>query len=142
MARDDSIMHAFRLNINNPDHLKIHKILRDLDLSIYKSKSSFIVEILKAHLLGDGEYVPLSDSDVAQQGGYVTKEYVDNLKADIRKELENEIRQELFNMVISAISGVGQAVKMEQTQSVKKNDTGVNDEETDKLMEELTNRWS
>ena len=45
-------------------------------------------------------------------------------------------------MVISAISGVGQAVKMEQTQSVKKNDTGVNDEETDKLMEELTNRWS
>jgi hypothetical protein len=135
-------MHAFRLNINNPDHLKIHKILRDLDLSIYKSKSSFIVEILKAHLLGDGEYVPLSDSDVAQQGGYVTKEYVDNLKADIRKELENEIRQELFNMVISAISGVGQAVKMEQTQSVKKNDTGVNDEETDKLMEELTNRWS
>jgi hypothetical protein len=135
-------MHAFRLNINNSDHLKIHKILRDLDLSIYKSKSSFIVEILKAHLLGDGEYVPLSDSDVAQQGGYVTKEYVDNLKADIRKELENEIRQELFNMVISAISGVGQAVKMEQTQSVKKNDTGVNDEETDKLMEELTNRWS
>ena len=79
MARDDSIMHAFRLNINNPDHLKIHKILRDLDLSIYKSKSSFIVEILKVHLLGNGENVPLSNSDVAQQGGYVTKEYVDHL---------------------------------------------------------------
>ncbi|SNU09888.1 hypothetical protein SAMN06297422_13423 [Lachnospiraceae bacterium] len=83
MSSDDSIMHAFRLNINNPDHLKIHKILRDLDLSIYKSKSNFIVEILKTHLLGDGEYVPLSDSDVAKQGGYVTKEYVDNLKESI-----------------------------------------------------------
>lgn len=142
MARDDSIMHAFRLNINNPDHLKIHKILRDLDLSIYKSKSSFIVEILKAHLLGDGEYVPLSDSDVAQQGGYVTKEYVDNLKADIRKELEAEIRQELFNMVISAMSGAVRTVNIEQTQSVKKNDTDMNDEEKNKLMEELNSRWS
>ena len=111
MARDDSILHCFRLNINNPDQLKIHKILRDLDTSVYKSKSNFIIGILKNYLIDGDNTVPLSDSDVAQQGGYVTKEYVDNLKADIRKELEAEIRQELFNMVISAMSGAVPSTK-------------------------------
>ena len=142
MARDDSILHCFRLNINNPDQLKIHKILRDLDTSVYKSKSNFIIGILKNYLIDGDNTVPLSDSDVAQQGGYVTKEYVDNLKADIRKELEAEIRQELFNMVISAMSRAVRTVNIEQTQSVKKNDTDMNDEEKNKLMEELNSRWS
>ena len=142
MARDDSILHCFRLNINNPDQLKIHKILRDLDTSVYKSKSNFIIGILKNYLIDGDNTVPLSDSDVAQQGGYVTKEYVDNLKADIRKELEAEIRQELFNMVISAMSGAVRTVNIEQTQSVKKKDTNMNDDEKSKLMEELNSRWS
>ena len=142
MSSDDSIMHAFRLNINNPDHLKIHKILRDLDLSIYKSKSNFIVEILKTHLLGDGEYVPLSDSDVAKQGGYVTKEYVDNLKASIREELEAEIKQELFSMVITAMTGVGRAGKIDYVKPDEKSELSKTNDETDKLMKELNNMWS
>ena len=31
MGRKETIMYCFRLNINNPDHLALHKILRDID---------------------------------------------------------------------------------------------------------------
>ncbi len=143
MANEDSVLYGFRLNINNPDHLKIHRILRDLDISIYKSKSNFIIGILKNYLLEGGKDVPLSDTEVAEQGGYVTKEYVDNMKDEIRKSLEKEIRQELFDMVLAATAGVGRTVMVEKSQTYEiKDDTDKDDEENEKLMQELTSRWS
>ncbi|SEQ71317.1 hypothetical protein SAMN02910369_02299 [Lachnospiraceae bacterium NE2001] len=142
MSRDDSILYSFRLNINNPEHLKLHKILRDLDTSIYKSKSNFIIEILKNYLLyGENSNLFCYD-EVAEQGGYVTKEYVDNLKASIREELEVEIKQELFNMVITAMTGVGRAGKIDYANPDDKSELSKTNDETDKLMKELNNMWS
>ena len=142
MSRDDSILYSFRLNINNPEHLKLHKILRDLDTSIYKSKSNFIIEILKNYLLyGENSNLFCYD-EVAEQGGYVTKEYVDNLKASIREELEVEIKQELFNMVITAMTGVGRAGKIDYANPDDKSKLSKTNDETDKLMKELNNMWS
>ena len=142
MSRDDSILYSFRLNINNPEHLKLHKILRDLDTSVYKSKSNFIIEILKNFLLYGENSNLFCHDEVAEQGGYVTREYVDNLKASIREELEAEIKQELFSMVITAMTGVGRAGKIDYEKPDDKSELSKTNDETDKLMKELNNMWS
>ncbi len=142
MSRDDSILYSFRLNINNPEHLKLHKILRDLDTSIYKSKSNFIIEILKNYLIYGENSNLFCHDEVAEQGGYVTREYVDNLKTDIKQELEKEMKQDLFNMVIAAMTGVGRAGKIEYAKPDDKIESGKDKDETEKLMKELNNMWS
>lgn len=142
MSRDDSILYSFRLNINNPEHLKLHKILRDLDTSIYKSKSNFIIEILKNYLIYGENSTLFCHDEVAEQGGYVTKEYVDNLKVDIRQELEKEIKQELFNMVVTALTGAGRVGRNDYAKLDDNSAPNKDDVEKNMLMKELNNRWS
>ena len=42
----DSKQFSFRVNFNNPDHLKVYRTLMDLNLDIHKSVSSFVIKAL------------------------------------------------------------------------------------------------
>ena len=145
MASDESIHYGFRLNINNPEHLAIHKILRDLNPDIYQSKSKFIIDVLKKTLLdtdidlltGEGS------KEIKKQGGYVTKEYVDKQREILKKELEAEIRQELFSMVITTLkSGGGNFNNICFSSQVNESPTEKGKKEAEQALDELTDLWS
>ena len=81
MSSDESIHYGFRLNINNPEHLAIHKILRDLNPEIYRNKSNFIIDILKKTLLdadidlltGEGSKEIKNKGDMQQRSMWINK---------------------------------------------------------------------
>ena len=148
MGGRESIHYGFRLNINNPRHLEIHKILRDLNPEVYKSKSSFIIEALENQLLNeDKKKITQSGAEqLDQQGGYATVGYVDDsvdkLREVIRKELEAEIKQELFSMFIAATRGatnitINQPIQEDTTKKASAQD----EQEAAKVLNELTDSW-
>lgn len=135
---NNSILYSFRLNISNPRQLALHKILRDLDTKIYKSKSNYIIDILSRVLL-DGE--ESFEESIERQGGYVTKEYVDGIEEKIRKDLDEELNQKLFNMVISATAGV-RAISVPESEKTKQSKNNDESEEEQKLLSDLNSRWT
>ncbi len=46
MARKDVEQFNLRLNLNNPNHLKIYRTFQDLNTDIHKSRNNFIIEAL------------------------------------------------------------------------------------------------
>ena len=142
MGSRDSVHYGFRLNISNPRQLELHKILRDLNPAVYKSKSSFIIESLEKQLTQEGA------DKVKQAGGYATVEYVDkardSLKEELRKELEAEIKQELFSMFLAATGGGGNSQYMKAPNDKQpENEASDKDrKEAEKVLSELTDLWS
>lgn len=49
MKNDNNAMVNFRLNLDNAEHLKIFRILENLDKKKYKSKTKFIMEAILAY---------------------------------------------------------------------------------------------
>lgn len=142
MARKESIHYGFRLNINNPKQLKIHKVLRDLDPDLYRTKSDYIVEALEFY--SDNEAIIKSDdlSRVKREGGYATVEFVNQMKRQIRDELEAEIKQELFAMFVAA---TGNSEKYSKSDNIEKKENRVSDkdnQEVKQVLNDLTDLWS
>ena len=141
MGRKETIMYCFRLNINNPDHLALHKILRDIDDKEHTTKSSYIIEVLKKQLLYNGDELMTAD-DVSKQGGYVTKQYVDELGNEIYRKLESEIKRELFNTIISLTAGNGKRDAPVERAKVEEVPSEQGKKEADEALRDLTKLWS
>ena len=138
MAKNqDSVLYSFRLNINNPEHLELHKFLRDLDPGEYKSRSNYIIEALRKQIF------KVKD-DVEMQGGYVTKAYVESIKKELSDEIEDVIKRELFNMVLAATSGInnGRIITSRDFSDDKPLRKSENDDETNQLLSNLNSRWT
>ena len=50
MARKDVEQFNLRLNLNNPNHLKIYRTFQDLNTDIHKSRNNFIIEALLRYI--------------------------------------------------------------------------------------------
>ena len=81
-----------------------------------------------------------------QQGGYATVRYVDDsvdkLREVIKKELEAEIKQELFSMFIAATRGAANITINQpiQEDTIKKA-SAQDEQEAAKVLNELTDSW-
>ena len=62
MARKDVEQFNLRLNLNNPNHLKIYRTFQDLNTDIHKSRNNFIIEALLRYING------ISDEDLTFTG--------------------------------------------------------------------------
>ena len=47
---DDGFYHTLRLSRRNPNHIRMHQILVDLDKSVYKSQNQFIVDAVEFYI--------------------------------------------------------------------------------------------
>ena len=52
---EEVCQHNFRLNLNNPQHLRIHKQLKRINKDIYKSKNDYMIRKLYEGMFGDVE---------------------------------------------------------------------------------------
>jgi hypothetical protein len=44
MSKENIVCGTFRLNMNNPQHVKINEVMKNLNPKIYKSRNQFLVE--------------------------------------------------------------------------------------------------
>ena len=85
MAKEEVYQHNFRLNLNNPQHLQIHRRLLHVNKDIYKSKNDYMIRKLYEGMFGE-----------------------EGMKEKTSKELENRIvknvLQELLKVILPMVN--------------------------------------
>lgn len=109
-AESDSIVHySLRLNLKNPRHLEIHKILRHLNQELHKTQNQLFIAALEFYIDNLGKE-NLVETDKKKSSGYVTREEIENIKEELRISVITEARNEVIRLLGGVISGMRQIV--------------------------------
>ena len=101
MARTDYVQYNFRLNLNKPEHLKIYRVLTDLNLDIHKSRTNFIIDALIRYING----VP--DENLTNEGErseYITRQDLEQMEFRITEKVMQEVAKIVGRAVMESHS--------------------------------------
>ena len=143
MAKSNICYHNVRLNLDNEQHCRIHKVLAELNTEIHKSVNQFIVDAVDYYIrsLNDESRVK-GAGEQKKEAGYITREDLDG----IRSELKNEVKSEII-MLLGAALGAGTVRVAEGAtgrggMDIKETETAGDTKETeDPTMMELVDGW-
>lgn len=105
MAKENLIYNSFRLNMNNPQHVKINNVLKNLNPKIFKSRNQFIadaVEFYSEHY-GDESFLENNEEHQIQ---FVTQEEIGKIKSELIDIAMTEARKEVIRLLGGVISGM------------------------------------
>lgn len=103
MAKSNICYHNVRLNLDNEQHCRVHKILAELNTEIHKSVNQFIVDAVDFYIRSlNDESLVKETGEPKKNAGYITREDLDG----IRSELKNEVKSEII-MLLGAALGAG-----------------------------------
>lgn len=102
---------SVRLNMNNPQHVKINNVLQNLDPNIFKSKNQFIIDACQFYIDHYGEEQFMEKKERKRES-YISVDDIDEIKAELIEVAMNEARKEVIKLLGGVISGmnVGQSV--------------------------------
>lgn len=102
---------SVRLNMNNPQHVKINNVLQNLDPNIFKSKNQFIIDACQFYIDHYGEEQFMEKKERKRES-FISVEDIDEIKAELIEVAMNEARKEVIMLLGGVISGmnVGQSV--------------------------------
>lgn len=121
---------SVRLNMNNPQHVKINNVLQNLDSNIFKSKNQFIIDACQFYIDHYGEEQFMEKKERKRES-FISVEDIDEIKAELIEVAMNEARKEVIKLLGGGISG------MNVGQSVVRPSTYIKDEElTEDVMDD------
>ncbi len=143
MAKSNICYHNVRLNLDNEQHCRIHKVLAELNTEIHKSVNQFIVDAVDYYIRSlNDESLVKGAGEPKKDAGYITREDLDG----IRSELKNEVKSEII-MLLGAALGAGTVRVAEGAtgrggMDIKETETAGDTKETeDPTMMELVDGW-
>lgn len=146
-AKSDSIIHySLRLNLKNPRHLEIHKILRHLKQEMHKTQNQLLIAALEFYIDNIGKE-NLIEPDKKIVSGYVTKEEIEDIKEELRISLLTEARNEVIRLLGGVVAGMQQIVPqgyypVRQEPERQFDEEGqVQDEQTMEQLADLASSW-
>lgn len=122
MARnDDGFYHTLRLSRRNPNHIKMHQILVDLDKSVYKSQNQFIADAVEFYINAlENDTITNSEREKREEN-FITKADLKEMKETIRMEVMNEVNKQMLSILGSFTGNFARNVS-------KISETGMEDE--------------
>ncbi len=144
MAKDNIVVHNLRLNLDNPQHQKINKVLQDLNPDIFKSKNRFLVDAVEMYI-DSFEKEDLTQEErrkKAQRQEYISREDLEEIKKEIGYELLTEVRNEVIKLLGGVVAGMHMGQGISVANSIKQEVTGDEMDEVDETMEKLALSWS
>ena len=142
MAKDNLLYYSFRLNVNNPQHVKVNNVLKDLDPG-YKSRNQFLVDAAEYYIDHMGEEnITISGAErKASRKGFVTRAEFDEMKERLRQDVMTEARNEVIRLLGGMLAGsrLGGVDALTQSEKAAQAEEEVFE---DKVMAELAGSWS
>ena len=120
---DDGFYHTLRLSRRNPNHIRMHQILVDLDKSVYKSQNQFIVDAVEFYINALEEDVITNSGKQKRQESFATKE---ELQESMRAEMITEVNKQILSVIGTF---TGNLIKGTNINDTSKND-GFNADDT------------
>ena len=144
MAKSNICYHNVRLNLDNEQHCRIHKVLAELNTEIHKSVNQFIVDAVDYYIrsLNDESLVKEAGKP-KKDAGYISREDLDS----IRSELKNEVKNEIIMLLGAALGGGAARVaeggmgRMVMETVAKETAASNTEEPEDPTMMELVDNW-
>lgn len=123
---DDGFYHTLRLSRRNPNHIRMHQILIDLDKSVYKSQNQFIVDAVEFYINALEEDVITNSGKQKRQENFATKEELQEVKESMRAEMITEVNKQILSVIGTF---TGNLIKGTNINDTSKND-GFNADDT------------
>lgn len=102
MAIEDVYQHHFRLNLNNPYHLRLHRELLRVNKDVYRSKNEYVVQKLYEGVFGNDDSL----------GEEIVPDYY------ITKQLEDKITLRVMERILEKLVGkIGTEINVEDKSS-------------------------
>jgi hypothetical protein len=144
MAKSNICYHNVRLNLDNEQHCRVHKILAELNTEIHKSVNQFIVDAVDFYIRSlNDESLVKETGEPKKNAGYITREDLDGIRSDLKNEVKNEII-----MLLGAALGGGAARvaeggmgRMVMETVAKETATNNTEEPANPTMMELVDNW-
>lgn len=93
MEKENNIIqYSFRLNLNYPEHLMIHKALMNLDENLYRSKSTFIIDALDKYVKGVSPEVLI---EALSDRNYITRAEFE--------EMQDQMKEQIIKLVTKSV---------------------------------------
>lgn len=102
MAIDRTVKFTVRLNMLNPAHVTINKVLNELNLDIFKSKNQFFIDAATYYIENYGQE-ELTQPKKKKTPQYVSTEDMDAIEQRIRQAAKEEARQEANKEVMTMV---------------------------------------
>lgn len=141
MAKSNICYHSVRLNLDNEQHCRVHKVLAGLNTKIHKSVNQFLVDAADFYIRSlNDESLLKEPNEQKKDAGYITMDDLDGIKT----ELKNEVKSEII-MLLGAALGAGAVRVVEGT--TNRNNMEITAEEPaagttdDPTMMELVDGW-
>lgn len=97
----DVIQYCLRLNLCNPEHLRIHNVMQSLNKDVYKSQNAFIIDSLRKNIDNSYEEDILSDDALENsKHRYVRMRDLDMKFAKFKEEVMAQILGAVFAKII------------------------------------------
>lgn len=91
MARKQYEQFCLRFSLDNPEHVKVLRIFKNLDRELYHSKTQFVMEALESYVreLSTGKKETEPQDPMKE---YATLEDLEEMKKKLREEIRTERR--------------------------------------------------
>lgn len=97
---------SVRLNMNNPQHVKINEVIQNLDPKIFKSKNQFIIDALQFYIDNYGRETFVVKKKEKERAEYIRSEDIEDIKAEVIEAATSEARKEVIRLLGGVISGM------------------------------------
>ncbi len=109
MAKPNICYHNVRLNLDNEQHCRVHRVLAALNTDIHKSVNQFIVDAVDSYIssLSCGGIVRAAgeQGDKERFSGSGIAGIREEMKNEIKNEIKDEIKNEIITLLASALGG-------------------------------------
>ena len=110
MAIDRTVKFTVRLNMLNPAHVTINKVLNELNLDIFKSKNQFFIDAVTYYIENYGQE-ELTQPKKKKTPQYVSTDDMDIIEERIRQAAKDEARQEANKEVMTMVGSLLAAIQ-------------------------------
>ena len=83
---------SVRLNMSNPQHVKINDVIQNLDPKIFKSKNQFIIDAIQFYIDNYGKETFVIKKKEKERAEYIRSEDIEDIKEEVIEVATNEAR--------------------------------------------------
>lgn len=104
--KDKGIYHNVRCSMHNKQHVYVHKVLTDLNLSIYKSKNQFIIDAVEhyAKSLNQEDLTNTAAEQYIREGQTKTSSDTEALKKEIVNEVTVNVQANVISVLMNELA--------------------------------------
>lgn len=99
------IKSSFRLNMRNPQHVKINNVIQNLNPDIFKSKNQFLIDACQFYIDHYGEEGLMTEAE-KKRDSYLSQADLEDIRKELIEKAVTEARKEVIKLLGGVISGM------------------------------------